>query len=71
MALSRTPFVANDTYYPPELLENPKFVDKLRTEVPARRLGEPAETAELALFLAGPTSSFVFGQIISQDGGWS
>lgn len=64
-------FVANDTYYPPELMENPKFVDKLRTEVPARRLGEPAETAELALFLAGPTSTFVFGQVISQDGGWS
>ncbi|MEM9652189.1 MAG: SDR family oxidoreductase [Actinomycetota bacterium] len=64
-------FVANDTYYPPELMENEKFVTRLRTEVPAARLGEPSETAELALFLAGPNSSFIFGQVISQDGGWS
>lgn len=64
-------FVANETYYPPELMENEKFVARLRTEVPAARLGEPSETAELALFLAGETSSFIFGQIISQDGGWS
>lgn len=64
-------FVANDTYYPPELMKNEKFVNKLRTEVPARRLGEPNETAELALFLASASSSFVFGQVISQDGGWS
>ncbi len=64
-------FVRNDTYYPPELMENPKFLDRLNGEVPARRLGEPAETAELALFLAGDSSSFLFGQVISQDGGWS
>ncbi|MFT7600806.1 MAG: 2-keto-3-deoxy-L-fuconate dehydrogenase [Acidimicrobiales bacterium] len=64
-------FVANDTYYPPELMENEKFVSKLRTEVPAQRLGLPSETAELALFLATDASSFIFGQIISQDGGWS
>lgn len=64
-------FVANETYYPPKLMENEKFVSRLRTEVPAARLGRPDETAELALFLAGDTSSFIFGQIISQDGGWS
>ncbi len=65
-------FVANDTYYPPELMENEKFVNRLRTEVPAARLGEPEETAKLALFLADDdASSFIFGQILSQDGGWS
>jgi 2-keto-3-deoxy-L-fuconate dehydrogenase len=65
-------FVANDTYYPPELMENEKFLNRLRTEVPARRLGDPIETAKLALFLADDDqSSFIFGQIISQDGGWS
>ena len=64
-------FVANDTYYPPSLMENPKFLDRLANEVPARRLGEPSETAEVALFLASDSSSFVFGQIISNDGGWS
>jgi len=64
-------FVANDTYYPPELMENEKFLSRLQQEVPARRLGQGAETAELALFLASDASSFIFGQIISQDGGWS
>lgn len=64
-------FVANETYYPPELMDNDKFVNRLNTEVPARRLGDPTETAELALFLAGDTSTFIFGQVISNDGGWS
>jgi len=64
-------FVANDTYYPPEVLANEKFQARLRTEVPAARIGEPQETAELALFLAGDASTFIYGQIISQDGGWS
>ena len=64
-------FVENDTYYPPQLMENEKFVDRLHNEVPAQRLGKPSETAELALFLAGDTSTFICGQIISQDGGWS
>lgn len=64
-------FVANDVYYPPEILANEKFQARLATEVPAARIGEPSESAELALFLASEASSFIFGQIISQDGGWS
>jgi NAD(P)-dependent dehydrogenase (short-subunit alcohol dehydrogenase family) len=64
-------FVANDTYYPPSIMENEKFRDRLRTEVPAQRLGTPRETAELALFLAGDSATFMFGQIVSNDGGWS
>lgn len=64
-------FVENDTYYPPSIMENERFRERLRSEVPARRLGHPHETAELALYLAGDTSTFLFGQIISNDGGWS
>ncbi len=64
-------FVENDTYYPPSIMENERFVSRLRSEVPAARLGRPDETAELALYLASENSSFIFGQIISQDGGWS
>ena len=64
-------FVENETYYPPAIMENPKFVERLTAEVPAKRLGTPEETAELALFLASEQSSFIAGQIISQDGGWS
>jgi 2-keto-3-deoxy-L-fuconate dehydrogenase len=64
-------FVANDTYYPPEVLANPRFQERLQREVPSRRIGRPAETAELALFLTADSSSFMFGQIVSNDGGWS
>ena len=64
-------FVANDVYYPPEVLANEKFQARLATDVPAARIGEPNESAELALFLASESSSFILGQIISQDGGWS
>lgn len=64
-------FVANDTYYPPEVLANERFQERLAREVPSRRIGRPEETAELALFLANDASSFILGQIISNDGGWS
>ncbi len=64
-------FVANDTYYPPELLADQRLQDKVRREVPARRIGRPEETAELVLFLASPASSFTFGQVVGHDGGWS
>jgi len=64
-------FVANPVYYPPEVLANERFQARLDREVPAARIGDPAETAELALFLVSESSSFLFGQIISNDGGWS
>jgi 2-keto-3-deoxy-L-fuconate dehydrogenase len=64
-------FVRNDTYFPPEVLANERFQQRLSREVPAARIGEPSETAELALFLASERSSFIYGQVISQDGGWS
>lgn len=64
-------FVANDTYYPPEVLANEKFQARLAQDVPAGRVGDPAETGDLAVFLASDESSFIYGQIISQDGGWS
>ena len=64
-------FVQNDTYYPASLMEDERFRERLRRDVPAQRLGEPTETAELALFLASENSSFIYGQIISNDGGWS
>ncbi len=64
-------FVENDTYYPPSIMQNEKFLARLKSEVPAQRLGTPRETAELALFLAGDASTFTFGQVISADGGWS
>lgn len=64
-------YVANPAYYPPETLANPKFQERLPLEVPAGRIGRPEESGELALFLASESSSFIFGQVVSHDGGWS
>lgn len=63
-------FVANDTYYPPEVLANERFQDRLRRDVPSGRIGQPEETAELALFMVA-NATFMYGQIVSHDGGWS
>lgn len=39
--------------------------------VPLKRMGRPEELAELLLYLACPASSFVTGQVIAHDGGWT
>ena len=43
------------------------FVDRQ----PMGRIGQPDEIAELAVYLASDESSFVTGQAISIDGGWT
>lgn len=43
----------------------------LETANPLRRIGKPEEIAEAALFLAGPGSSFMTGQVIGVNGGAS
>ncbi|MES3036703.1 MAG: SDR family oxidoreductase [Bdellovibrionota bacterium] len=43
--------------------------DKIKQMVPAGRLGEPKELADLACFLASPKAGYITGQSISIDGG--
>lgn len=43
----------------------------LVARVPARRLGRPEEVAELVAWLAGPANTFVSGQNIAIDGGFT
>jgi NAD(P)-dependent dehydrogenase (short-subunit alcohol dehydrogenase family) len=38
---------------------------------PLRRLAEPEEIAETVLYLASPRSSYLTGQVIVPDGGWT
>ncbi|HSG88243.1 MAG TPA: SDR family oxidoreductase [Pseudomonadales bacterium] len=63
-------YVHNDTYYPPGLTEDEQFLQRMRAVVPAQRIGDPAETAALALFLA-TEAGFMPGQIIPLAGGWT
>jgi NAD(P)-dependent dehydrogenase (short-subunit alcohol dehydrogenase family) len=46
-------------------------IDNYLQSVPLRRIGEPEDIAALAAFLAGPGGSYVTGQVIAADGGWS
>ncbi|MEZ5235153.1 MAG: SDR family oxidoreductase [Acidimicrobiales bacterium] len=39
-------------------------------QVPARRIAESWEQAELVLFLASPASDFLCGQVLPYSGGW-
>jgi len=46
------------------------FQERLRREVPAQRLGTPAEDAMLAVFLASDECRFMVGQSVPFAGGW-
>jgi 3-oxoacyl-[acyl-carrier protein] reductase len=43
--------------------------ERVKTMVPAGRLGEPEELASLATFLASPLAGYITGQCVSVDGG--
>ncbi|MEO5335361.1 MAG: SDR family oxidoreductase [Magnetospirillum sp. WYHS-4] len=48
-----------------------KGMIELAARVPARRLGRPEEVAALVAWLAGPENTYVSGQNIAIDGGFS
>ena len=44
--------------------------EEFASQVPSRRLGEPAEIAAVVTFLASPAAAYVNGVEIPVDGGW-
>jgi 7-alpha-hydroxysteroid dehydrogenase len=51
------------------VLENPEVHDEMVRRTPLKRLGEPADIARCALWLASPAGSFVTGKVMEVDGG--
>jgi NAD(P)-dependent dehydrogenase (short-subunit alcohol dehydrogenase family) len=51
--------------------EQKRFMSEIMRRIPMKRTAEPREILGLALYLAAPASSYVTGQLIAQDGGWT
>lgn len=50
---------------------NPWFVDALKGSTPLGRLGQPEDIAAAIAFLCSDDASFITGQVLAVDGGWS
>lgn len=50
---------------------DPDKLDALLADVPARRLGQPEEIAAFVAWLAGPENTFISGQNVAIDGGFT
>ena len=48
-----------------------KAGDRIAKFIPMRRIGTPEDIARVAVFLAGPDSSYLTGQVLTVDGGLS
>lgn len=48
-----------------------KAGDMIKKFIPMKRYGQPDDIANMAVFLAGPQSSYITGQVITIDGGLS
>jgi glucose 1-dehydrogenase len=52
-----------------ELKDNKKMLDKVRKQIPIKRIGNPEEVANVVEFLASDKASYVTGTTIYVDGG--
>jgi NAD(P)-dependent dehydrogenase (short-subunit alcohol dehydrogenase family) len=54
-----------------DLLKDKKTYEGMMQAIPMKRVGQPIDIAGVALFLASDLSSYITGQTIVADGGWT
>jgi len=64
-------FVDNPTYFPPEVQANPRFIERMKREVPLGRLVKANEDAEFAAYLCSQNADCFVGQVFPVSGGWA
>jgi len=64
-------YINNSTYYPDDLLDNEKFLDHVKRNVPSNKIGAASETAQLAAYLSQEDCRHMVGQVIPLAGGWA
>jgi 2-keto-3-deoxy-L-fuconate dehydrogenase len=64
-------FVDNPTYFPPEVQANPRFIERMKREVPLGRLVKAHEDAEFAAYLCSKNADCFVGQVFPVSGGWA
>jgi 2-keto-3-deoxy-L-fuconate dehydrogenase len=57
--------------YPDDAMDDPIIREQVMREVPARRIAQGWEQAELVMFLASQASNFISGHVIPFSGGWT
>ncbi len=62
--------VESPTYFPPDLVNDPKTLARMTRDIPLKRLGKPEEAAALVAFFASDESDFITGHVMPFAGGW-
>jgi NAD(P)-dependent dehydrogenase (short-subunit alcohol dehydrogenase family) len=58
-----------NTDIPRAAMADPQTRERFLSKIPARRIGEPAEAAALAVYMASSAADFMTGQTVYLDGG--
>jgi len=64
-------YINNNTYYPNDILDNQKFLNHVKRNVPSNKIGAASETAQLAAYLSREDCRHMVGQVIPLAGGWA